>query len=49
MTVTMYNEATGVTVRGINIRYINSWNKMGFKVVCYDSPKIVLLQQQRAG
>lgn len=45
MTVTMYNEVTGVTVKGINVAYIGSWASMGFRVLAYESDKIVLLRQ----
>lgn len=46
MTVTVYNEVTGVKVKGVSLAYIQSWNKMGFKIVHYDSSKIVPLQQR---
>lgn len=45
MTVTMHNEKTNVTVKGINAAYISSWTAMGFTVIAYESNKIVLLQK----
>lgn len=48
MTVTMYNKITGVTVTGIRVSYIDSWNKMGFEVISYDSPNICVFNKNIA-
>lgn len=49
MTVTMYNPYTKAYVHKVATEYIDKWMNLGFVILNFDSNKIIVFNQQRAG